>query len=414
MAQNFDVIRDYCMTNDIQEPDDMIRDKKESMFYYMLNTLNRTVTMFEYENLPDTIPEKEMEKIIQQNGYCAFIEVDGDYYVTRCSLAPGKGLKALDPYGRGKVALVTNPYLVNKDYVIDEECVIISNDPFRIGLLPIINRNGYLLTEADITLLNASILYRASYGIVANDDTGKASAEMFMEAIEAGNMAVMHNEALGGILEDGSDGIKALPLAGGSNGAITQLIELKQYLKAGLYNELGLDANYNMKRERLSEGETDLNQDVLRPLIDAMLEERQNAIKKINEMFGLNISVKFGSAWSQYNESEVEEDEEIGEDEEIDNQEVVDENEEVDEINGSGSEDVDRDGEEDGGYNQGEMVDTGSVVEVVEAIGEIVETIAEMVDDDVVEDETLDDVDQETIEVNDGEEENEEDEENKD
>ena len=59
-----------------------------------------------------------------------------------------------------------------------------------------------------------------------------------------------------------------------------------------------------MKRERLSASETDLNEDGLRPLIDSMLEERQHAIKKVNEMYGTNIKVSFGSSWAQYNEIE--------------------------------------------------------------------------------------------------------------
>lgn len=44
---------------------------------------------------------------------------------------------------------------------------------------------------------------------------------------------------------------------------ITQLIELIQYYKASMYNELGLNANYNMKRERLNLGEVSMNVDVL-------------------------------------------------------------------------------------------------------------------------------------------------------
>ena len=78
---------------------------------------------------------------------------------------------------------------------------------------------------------------------------------------------------------------------------ITQLIELIQYYKANMYNELGLNANYNMKRERLNLGEVSMNVDVLLPYVDNMLKERQNAVEKINEMFDTEISVKLASSW---------------------------------------------------------------------------------------------------------------------
>ena len=78
-----------------------------------------------------------------------------------------------------------------------------------------------------------------------------------------------------------------------------------QYVKASLYNELGLQSNYNMKREAIMSGESQLDEDMLHPLIDNMLKERQDALEKVNAMFGTNISVSFNSAW-ELNEREQE------------------------------------------------------------------------------------------------------------
>jgi hypothetical protein len=68
-------------------------------------------------------------------------------------------------------------------------------------------------------------------------------------------------------------------------------------LKAGLFNELGLNSNYNMKRESINSNESQLNDDMLHPLIDDMLAMRREALEKVNEMFGTNITVDFNSAW---------------------------------------------------------------------------------------------------------------------
>ena len=83
-----------------------------------------------------------------------------------------------------------------------------------------------------------------------------------------------------------------------NNGSyLTQFIELHQYLKGSMYNELGLNANFNMKREALGAGESGLNADILFPLVDDMLANRQECLDEVNKMFGTNIKVEFNSTW---------------------------------------------------------------------------------------------------------------------
>ena len=68
-------------------------------------------------------------------------------------------------------------------------------------------------------------------------------------------------------------------------------------MKASWYNEIGLNANFNMKREYLSEEELRASTDVLLPLIDDMLRCRKEAIDKVNSEYGTNITVDKNSAW---------------------------------------------------------------------------------------------------------------------
>lgn len=70
-------------------------------------------------------------------------------------------------------------------------------------------------------------------------------------------------------------------------------------MKASWYNEIGLNANYNMKREKLSTTESQMNNDALLPLVDDMLESRRVGLEKINAMFGTDISVEFASSWEK-------------------------------------------------------------------------------------------------------------------
>ena len=52
-----------------------------------------------------------------------------------------------------------------------------------------------------------------------------------------------------------------------------------------------------MKRESINSGESQLNNDMLMPLIDSMLYCREEALKKVNAMYDTNITVRKSSSW---------------------------------------------------------------------------------------------------------------------
>lgn len=286
------------------------RDKVENVEYFIDLMLNRTLTMFKYKNLPKSLPERELEKILQINGYGIITEHNGELVALWGGWAP-----PLNVYYQYTKVLVNNPWAnINKEFTIGEDCVLIRNDPLYTGLIPILKKYGSFISETDLTLYLATINYRTIYNITASTDSEKESAEVFLKRIEEGVQGVLMDE-------DMSNGIKTQPYSQGTAGYITQIIELEQYLRGTFLNEIGLNANYNMKRERLSANETELNEDSLRPLIDSMLEERQQAIKEINEKYGTNITVEFNSAWSKYNISNEENINESTENSKIDSEE---------------------------------------------------------------------------------------------
>lgn len=272
------------------------RDKVASVNYYIDNMLNRTLTMFEYENLPESIPERELELILQVNGYGIITEHNGELLALWGGFAP-----PLNAYYMYENVLVNNPWVdINQEFTIEKEkdAVLIRNDPLNTGMMPILKKFSALNTEADLTLYLAMVNHRAIYAIGANSDREKESGDDFLRKIENGEQGVLLGDKF-------SESLKTLPFSTSSGGYITQLIELEQYLRATFFHEIGLNSNYNMKRERLSESEIGLNEDALRSLIDSMLEERQKAMEKVNKKYGTNISVRFSNAWGKYNKTEI-------------------------------------------------------------------------------------------------------------
>ena len=136
----------------------------------------------------------------------------------------------------------------------------------------------------------ADINARITSLISASDDKTYKSALEYINQIQNGKLGIISDNAL-------LDGIKSQPYSTPASNQITNLIEYHQYLKASLFNDLGLNANYNMKRESINSGESQLNNDALFPLIDDMLSNRKKAIQKVNDMFGTDITVDLSSSW---------------------------------------------------------------------------------------------------------------------
>lgn len=260
--------------------------------FYINKTLIKTQRMFAYKQLPDTIPADDLELILQTYGSATIAKVNDKLYAFRSGLG-GKP----NVYYRPTLSVVVNPALnYSANLIIDKDCVVMRNDPLYCGLMPIIEYNAYLLAEVDISFKFASINSRIPALIAAPDDNSKESAELFLQEIENGNK-------LGVIAdEDFENNIKVYDYAN-ANTSIVHLIELKQYIIGTFYQELGVQSPFNMKREAINEAEAALSQDILYPLIDTMLYEREQAINKVNKMFGTNISVELSSIWKQLRET---------------------------------------------------------------------------------------------------------------
>lgn len=270
-------------------------DKKNCINTHIRYMLNRTQSMFKWSGLPDTIPQRNLELLIQCNGCAAFYRYNGVLY----AFSGGLGGEP-NPYYMPTIFTIANPALkltVNAE--IDKDCIVVPNDAMYLGLLPLFSKYATSITENELSIMVALINSRIPALISSDNDGATKSAEKYIADIKDGKLGVIASQAF-------FDGIKTQPYGATSNtNIITNLIESQQYLRATWFNDLGLNANYNMKRESINSGESQLNDDALLPLVDNMLECRQKAVEKINAMFDTSISVDLASAWKD-NEIELE------------------------------------------------------------------------------------------------------------
>lgn len=269
----FDNTQNYIVTN-----------KTENVNNIIDGVLNKTLTMFLYTNLPDSLPTEELEKILQLNGSGFVTMIDDKLVILHGT------------YNYEKVDIYNRPYEINcylpdtkkyKSFKLSEG-VLIKNDYLERGLLPIFKKWGYLINESEVTLTIANRFKRMVKTFIANDDPTAESVKTYLNKIDSGETSLI----IGNILFD------SIKVDGETNSnTLHELIEYDNYIKSNLYKEIGLYSNDNMKKERLVTSEVETGLTSIYPLVDNMLNSRIQALKKVNEKYNTNISVEFTSSW---------------------------------------------------------------------------------------------------------------------
>ena len=294
----------------VQDFEKYVKDKKTSSRAYYRYLLSRLLRMFQYKNLPDTIPHEIFDRYLFEYGIACITKVDGKLYVFSGNLGGPQ-----DVYYRPTEFIISNPHIktadgqlftanvpVYKQFTDDSlgqpsgsdfkrvEGVLMRNDLDWVGLHPLLSRYAYLMAENVLTLRTADVMLRIIALLTAKTDAERAASIEYLKSIEKGELGVIGESAF-------HEGVEMQSPPSNNGSYLTQFIEYQQYLKGSFYNEIGLSANYNMKREAIGKGESTLDEDALLPLCDNMLTCRREDLAKVNKLFGTDISVEFSSSW---------------------------------------------------------------------------------------------------------------------
>lgn len=280
---------------------DFVKSKQKSSKYYFQYLFARTQKMFEYHGLPDSIDSDVLERYLQLNGATCITKYKDKLY---CFAGSVGGIQ--DVYYKPSLFVVSNPHLDDgfskniiitrhRDHLVNlptdsQDGVLMRNDTEWVGLTPLIARYAVLMAENTLTVRSADVMLRIIAMISAPNDKVLKSAMDYLKRLENGEFGVIGDSQF-------SEGIKMQSPPSNNGSYLTQFIELQQYLKGSFFGELGLRANYNMKREAIGTGESTLDEDSILPLCDNMLMCRRQDIEQVNSLFGTDISVNFSSAW---------------------------------------------------------------------------------------------------------------------
>lgn len=254
----------------------------------------KVIEIFRYEGLPPTLPKRILEGAVTRGGGAVVYEYEGELFVT--DTLPGGQMNLYGEATEVRFEHRVGNVQESLTRTIGVDAVLVRNDAHMIGLDPIITEYSIMQAQAKITMVRNFVDLRGNYIIQAKDENAYRGAEEYLRAVNRGDLGIILAEEFAEM-----DGIvvHSTPI---SNNPATQTIELFQYVQSLYYSELGITLNNNMKREYVSDSEIEKSSGM--PLIYNMLACRQEAVRDIKALFGVDITVSLSSEWNDEMEAD--------------------------------------------------------------------------------------------------------------
>lgn len=251
-----------------------------SYYYYKLTLVARS--LFEWENLPNNMDERWIEKYLFTSGKCIFYKDP-----TMGFMVAGLGQEGgVNCYGDPTtVCPVAENYIYNGEQLIsNKNCYIIRNNDLMLPNFPIIRQYAFKLTNID-RAIDVNIEAQKTPLIVRCSDKQRLSLKNAINQRKDNEMVIWAND-------QSNLGDMVSTLETGAPVVFPQLQTQKHMVLNEVFTDLGIN-NANMdKRERMVANEVEANNEQVKASEDVMLKVRQKACEEINRLFRLNISVK--------------------------------------------------------------------------------------------------------------------------
>ena len=272
----FKTPKNYLM--EFESVNKQLNNRVYTNYFYRLMLISKS--LFKWNNLPNGINEKWIEKYLFTEGNCVFYKDKTFGFMVAKFTTNGKFNFYDEP-------TKLNPYATDY-YDIPElennvDCVIIRNNDDSIPTFPTIQMYSALLTNIQRTI-DTNIEAQKMPIIVKCSDKQRLSLKQAMKQKQDNEPVIYADKSI--------DDAKVEVLKTDTPIVFPQL----QTQKMNVWNEcmtyLGINNANTDKKERLISNEVDANDQLVKACEDVMLKAREQACKDINKMFGLNISVE--------------------------------------------------------------------------------------------------------------------------
>ena len=276
-----------------------VNDVQQGYFYWRFKLLDITMRIFQYNNLPESIPQEEIEKRLMQTGHCSFIQ-HPKFGLVVCN----SWLYGYDVYGRFRYANFFNPFqgFIQNGFLgmakeIDKDCAVIYNtvnekylyQPLQgmDNFMQTVNRYARNLADIESSINLAIINSREPYLLTAGNQQIKDSIIDVFRSIKRGEQKVV-------VDDDILKNVQSLKAHDIVTGFLKELMEQRDFLIKQFLAEIGIYTQAQ-KKERLIVGEIDQEQRNMKLFIYSMLKEREEGLERVNNLYGTNITVELNT-----------------------------------------------------------------------------------------------------------------------
>lgn len=263
---------------------------------YFNRLMELSVSMFEWKNLPSTCDVRYLELALFMNGSAVFFQDDIlEDYVALDVICSGR----LDVYGNPVLRKAYSRYNNYQKLLKGSNSVIIWNNYLRTNSVLDVEMFAKKLYNLD-RIIDVNANAQKTPILIKCDETQRLTMLNVYKEYDGNSPVIFGDKALN------SNGLEVL-----STGAPYVADKIYQ-LKTQIWNEaltyLGISNINVQKKERLITDEVTRNQGGTIASRYSRLESRREAVRKINEMFGLNIEVNYREDFQQVGEDNEPED----------------------------------------------------------------------------------------------------------
>lgn len=248
---------------------------------YFNRLMELAISMFEWKNLPSTCDVRYLELALFMNGSAVFFQDDVlEDYVALDVICSGR----LDVYGNPVLRRAYSRYNNYQKLLKGNNSVIIWNNKLRTNSVLDVKMFAKRLYNLD-RIIDVNANAQKTPVLIKCDETQRLTMLNVYKEYDGNSPVIFGDKALN------SNGLDVL-----STGA--PYVADKLYtLKTQIWNEaltyLGISNINVQKKERLITDEVTRNQGGTIASRYSRLESRREAVRKINDMFGLNIEVNY-------------------------------------------------------------------------------------------------------------------------
>lgn len=257
--------------------------------YWYFKLFNILLDIFEYDNVPDGLTQREIELNLMMTGHSVILSRrDGKLFT------PLTSLFGYDEYYQPTKAVFANPVVVEaKQYTIGTDCEVIYNNKLKdslyyikcdAGLNTFVSRYARQLADIESTINIYAVNSRLTSYPVSTDGSVTESLKAFFKNLAMGKRAIVTDDTI--IEKFRNIDINRSAITDGVN----DWLMARDKILEQFYRDLGVQM-YNPKKAQVTDDEVESNTQLLLISTDDMLKEREEGLERVNRMFGTDIRV---------------------------------------------------------------------------------------------------------------------------